>query len=354
MLPITIAIALVAGFTVILTRYAKLGTVVGLTLGSVVVAALRIIPNQGPVADTADILGTIGLLLIMFLAGNGFDTKGVLNKPKPWLLIAGQMVAMTALGAVLGRALGNPLWAGAFVVGFTLMQSSTGIVINALKSRRWEDEPVGVLSITLMVIQDVASGSMPLVIGFLAGSQGGGINLFWLATLAAVFVAIYVVGPKVGKELLGHKRSPEEAVFLLGLFFVLGIAYISELAGVAAASAAFLAGMVWRRTGFINKTESQLGLVKDLLVPIFFISSLRAADLGIGSLLSGQTWAFVGFELLATLLVTYPLARLVGIGPMGSGLLSISSAQVGEFTFFVPLSNLVQVVCFNPITRNSY
>ena len=335
MLQITVSLAIVYGITFVLSRYGKLGTVIGMTLGSVIVAAVHIIPTQGPIADTADLLGTIGLLVSMFLAGNAFDTKGVLKRPQPWFLIAGQMVGMTLTGALVGRWMGNLLIAGAFVIGFTMMQSSTNIVVDALKKRRWDNEPVGVLSLTLMVIQDIASGSMPLVIGLLVGSQGQGISLSWLAILAVCLGLLYAFGPKIGKELLSHERSPIKSPFLLGLFVTLGIGVVALTAGVASASAAFFAGLLWRRTGFVSKTEAQMGLARDLLVPIFFISALRTADLSLESLISARTWVFVAFEVVGTIIVTYPLARLAGIGPMGSALLGVASAQAGEFTFLV-------------------
>lgn len=335
MLEITVSLAIVYAITYLLSRFGRLGTVIGMTLGSVVVAASHIIPTQGPTADIADLLGTMGLLVSMFLAGNAFDTKGVLKKAQPWLLIAGQMIGMTVLGALVGRWMGNLYVVGAFIIGFTMMQSSTNIVVDALKKRRWDNEPVGVLSLTLMVIQDIASGSMPLVIGLLIGSQGPGINLFWLAILLMSLGLLYAFGPKIGSELLNHERSPLESPFLLGLCVTLGIGVISLNAGVASASAAFFAGLMWRRTGFVSKTEAQMGLARDLLVPIFFISALRTADLSFASFISMQTWVFVIFEIVGTLLITYPLARLAGIGPMGSALLGIASAQAGEFTFLV-------------------
>ena len=215
------------------------------------------------------------------------------------------------------------------------MQSSTAIVVDAIRKRNWLDEPVGILGMTLMVVQDVASGMLPLALGLVLGQQTGAINVVWLAILSVSFICLYIAGSFIGKQLLGHALSPNESPFIMGLSVALLAGVTAQFAGISAATAAFIAGLLWRRTKFVAKTEAQLGLARDLLVPLFFISALRIADLSLVNLFSTRTLVFIIFELLATLLIPYPLARYAGIGPLGSTILSISSAQAGEFTFFV-------------------
>ncbi|KKU10379.1 MAG: hypothetical protein UX65_C0013G0006 [Parcubacteria group bacterium GW2011_GWB1_46_8] len=335
MIQIALSLAIVYATAFILSRFGKLGTVVGITLGSVIVAFIRIIPQTGPVAETVDLLGTIGLLVGMFLAGNSFDTRGSLKSARSWFLVLGQMGIMMILGALVGRALGNETLVGSLVIGFAVMQSSTAIVVDAIRKRNWLDEPVGILGMTLMVVQDVASGMLPLALGLVLGQQTGAINVVWLAILSVSFICLYIAGSFIGKQLLGHALSPNESPFIMGLSVALLAGVTAQFAGISAATAAFIAGLLWRRTKFVAKTEAQLGLARDLLVPLFFISALRIADLSLVNLFSTRTLVFIIFELLATLLITYPLARYAGIGPLGSTILSISSAQAGEFTFFV-------------------
>jgi CPA2 family monovalent cation:H+ antiporter-2 len=117
------------------------------------------------------------------------------------------------------------------------------------------------------------------------------------------------------------------------LFMTLGLAWLTELAGLSLAMGAFLAGMLIAETDFKHKVESDIRPFHDVLLGLFFITIGMKLDWEVLI----DSWAWVLLLSLVPLFLkaglVFVLARLTG-APAGVSLrTALYLAQAGEFGF---------------------
>ena len=129
-------------------------------------------------------------------------------------------------------------------------------------------------------------------------------------------------------------RLKSEELFVLNLLLVtLGLAWLTEHAGLSLALGAFVAGMLIAETEFKHQVETDIRPFHDVLLGLFFITVGMRLDIG---LVMGR-WALVlALTLLPVLfkfgLVTL-LARIFGAAPGVALRTGLYLAQAGEFGF---------------------
>jgi CPA2 family monovalent cation:H+ antiporter-2 len=149
------------------------------------------------------------------------------------------------------------------------------------------------------------------------------------------------------------KRKSEELFVLNLLLITLGLAWLTELAGLSLALGAFIAGMLISETEYKHQVETDIRPFHDVLLGLFFIS--------VGMLLDwhdvAQNWLLVlALVLLPTffkaVLVTL-LARALGATTGASMRTGLYLAQAGEFGFVLLTlaqdKGLVTPTLLNPI-----
>jgi monovalent cation:H+ antiporter-2, CPA2 family len=149
-------------------------------------------------------------------------------------------------------------------------------------------------------------------------------------------------------------RRKSEELFVLNLLLVtLGLAWLTELAGLSLALGAFIAGILISETEFKHQVETDIRPFHDVLLGLFFIS--------IGMLLDwrmvAEHWGLV--LLLTTLPVLFKLLLVTGLARVfgATGGVSLRTglylAQAGEFGFVLltlaDQNELVPPVLLNPI-----
>jgi CPA2 family monovalent cation:H+ antiporter-2 len=149
-------------------------------------------------------------------------------------------------------------------------------------------------------------------------------------------------------------RRKSEELFVLNLLFItLGLAWLTELAGLSLALGAFIAGMLISETEYKHQVETDIRPFHDVLLGLFFIS--------IGMLLDWrlvlERWPLVLLLLVvptflkATLVAL--LARLLGASAGVAMRTGLYLAQAGEFGFVLltlaQKNALVPPALLNPI-----
>jgi CPA2 family monovalent cation:H+ antiporter-2 len=129
-------------------------------------------------------------------------------------------------------------------------------------------------------------------------------------------------------------RRKSEELFILNLLLVtLGLAWLTQLAGLSLALGAFLAGMLIAETEFKHQVETDIRPFHDVLLGLFFIAVGMRLDpvlvIARWPLILALTIAPVLFKFL---LVTL-LARLFGAAPGAALRTGLYLAQAGEFGF---------------------
>jgi CPA2 family monovalent cation:H+ antiporter-2 len=181
-------------------------------------------------------------------------------------------------------------------------------------------------------------------------------TLGWALLKATTLIGVLMVGgPRVMRwwlTLVARRKSEE--LFVLNLLLVtLGLAWLTEMAGLSLALGAFIAGMLISETQYKHQVETDIRPFHDVLLGLFFIS--------IGMMLDWrlvlERWPLV--LLLATVPVLYKavvvtlLTRSFG-SSMGVALRTgLYLAQAGEFGFVLLTlaqgSHLVPPELLNPI-----
>jgi CPA2 family monovalent cation:H+ antiporter-2 len=335
------AIAGVVGF-----RMLRLPPVLGYLVAGVLIG-----PNALKLAhDTAGVRGLaeFGVVFLMFVIGLEFNLPKLRAMRTLVFGLGASQVTLTILGAVLGNfllaglfgglAVGWDLsWQGAAVLGSAMAMSSTALVVKLMAERLEIESEHGRRVIGVLLFQDLAVVPLLVLIPALGDTAGhlAAALLPALAKAAAVLVVLLSGGQRLMLWCLtAVARRKSEELFMLSLLGVtLGMAWLTEEAGLSLALGAFVAGMLVAETEFKHQVETDIRPFHDVLLGLFFIT--------IGMQLDWHTIA--DHWLLVVLLTTLPvlakaalvagLARLFGAAPGVALRTGIYLAQAGEFGF---------------------
>ena len=322
-------------------------------LGYLVVGVL-IGPNALALAqDSSGVkyLAEFGVVFLMFVIGLEFNLPKLRSMRTLVFGLGFLQVLLTILGtmalhqllslayeAITGRGWEMSL-AGAVALGSALAMSSTAILVKLMAERLELDSEHGRRVLGVLLFQDLAVVPLLVLIPSLgrASSELALAVTLGLALLkAAVLLTLLLVG---GQRIMRWwltlvARRKSEELFMLNLLLVtLGLAWLTELAGLSLALGAFVAGMLIAETEYKHQVETDIRPFHDVLLGLFFIT--------IGMKLDWhpvlERW------LLVLLLTTVPvaakfaliagLARLFKAAPGTALRTGLYLASAGEFGF---------------------
>jgi len=342
-LEITLLYLLAAVLGVVACRSLKLPPMLGYLAVGVVIGphALALSPD----ADGVRHLGEFGVVFLMFVIGLEFNLSKLRAMRRHVFGLGVLQVVVTMLGATLvtlGVASVLPLmwrmsWQAALALSSALTMSSTAILVKLMAERLELESEHGKRVMGVLLFQDLAVVPLLVLIPALGASGEQLVGALGLAALkATVLIFLLLVGGQhvMRRWLTLVARRKSEELFVLNLLFItLGLAWLTEMAGLSLALGAFIAGMLISETEFKHQVETDIRPFHDVLLGLFFIS--------IGMLLDWRLvlehWALV---LLLLLVPTFCKAALVTILSKSLGATSGVSlrtglylAQAGEFGF---------------------
>jgi len=282
-------------------------------------------------------LAEFGVVFLMFSVGLEFSLPQLMAMRRTVFGFGGLQVAIVlAVAAAVALAAGQT-WQTGLIVGGVLAMSSTAIVSKTLSEQAQLHTPAGRQIMGVLLFQDLAV--IPLLVFIpalalppdaLAGAMG-----IALAKAAVVLVLVLFIGQKIMRplfNLVAHQKSSELFVLFV-LLVTLGLAWLTELAGLSLALGSFLAGMLISETEYRYQVEDYIKPFRDVLLGFFFVT--------IGMLLAptvvvGQ-WKFVALVLVALLalkfIVIYGLARVFDNEKPTALRCALALAPAGEFGF---------------------
>ena len=333
---------------VVACRSLKLPPILGyLTVG------VLIGPNALALAkDSAAVgyLAEFGVVFLMFVIGLEFNLRKLRAMRSLVFGLGLSQVVLTIAGALLGNALLIALFSyaarpwelgfgGALVLGSAVAMSSTAIVVKLMADRLELETEHGKRVMGVLLFQDLAVVPLLVLIPAL-GSTGGDMAaaLGWALLKAAVLLVLLLTG---GRQVmrwwltLVARRKSEELFVLNLLLITLGLAWLTEHAGLSLALGAFVAGMLVAETEYKHQVETDIRPFHDVLLGLFFIT--------IGMKLDWRPvldqWQLV---LLLSCLPVVAKAGLVAVlarafgAPSGVALRTgLYLAQAGEFGFIL-------------------
>jgi monovalent cation:H+ antiporter-2, CPA2 family len=286
------------------------------------------------------VLADLGVLFLMFMIGLELSAERLWSLRR-WVFGAGSAQVGISAAIIGGFAyyFGNTIEAAA-ILGCVLSLSSTAVVMQLMTERRTLGTPLGQAGFSILMLQDLAVVPLLILMGVLAGGGGDGLaSLIGLTLLKSIggIALIYLLGRRVIRPLFHsfvQQRQPD--VFMaLTLLASLGIAGLTEMAGLSMALGAFLAGLLLAETEFKHEVEVTIEPFKGLLMGLFFMSVGMAIDGR--EVMKAPLWlplSVIGLFAIKTA-VTATILRVGGFNwgraIEGGTLLG----QGGEFTFIV-------------------
>jgi CPA2 family monovalent cation:H+ antiporter-2 len=223
------------------------------------------------------------------------------------------------------------------VLGSSVAMSSTAIVVKMMADRLEIDSEHGRRVLGALLFQDLAV--VPLLVLIPALNSSGkdmAESLAWAGLKAVVLLTVLLVGGQrvMRRWLTVVARRKSEELFVLNLLLItLGLAWLTELAGLSLALGAFVAGMLIAETEYKHQVETDIRPFHDVLLGLFFIT--------IGMKLDWrpviEQWYLVLVLLLlpvaAKFALVAALARVFGAAPGVALRTGLYLAQAGEFGF---------------------
>ena len=304
--------------------------IVGITIGP---HALGWIPDAPETRHLAE----FGVVFLMFSIGLEFSLTRLRTMQRQVFGLGTAQVVATILLVMLASFFFGLDWRAGLALGGVLAMSSTAIVSKILVERAELNTPHGQKIMGILLFQDLAVVPLIIIIPALAQSGQGLYMTLGLALCKAgvVLAALLVFGQRLLRpwfHLVATQKSPE--LFMLNvLLFTLGLAYVTELAGLSLALGAFVAGMLISETEYRYQVEEDIKPFRDVLLGLFFVTIGMLLDPL--SVIAGFGWIVLLLLILLPFkaVVVALLARWFS-GDWGAAIRSgLGLAQAGEFGF---------------------
>lgn len=294
-----------------------------------------LVKSVGDVRELAE----IGVMLLLFTIGIEFSLKSVFQAKRLVLLGGVLQVSITILlGFLAARLLGQPAGRSLFI-GFIVSLSSTAIVLKVMQERAELDSPHGMITLGILIFQDIVVVAMLLLSPVLAGASGGIGRPLLIVLLKGTGIIILVlisarwVVPRL-LYLVAKTRSRE--LFLLSVILIcLAIAWTASSQGLSLALGAFLAGVTISGSEYKHQALGNIIPFRDVFTSFFFISIGMLLD--VGYFLQHPVIilaVFIGV-LIVKSLVAGGVPALLGAPVRTSVLTGIALCQIGEFSFIL-------------------
>ncbi|MEO7853793.1 MAG: cation:proton antiporter, partial [Rubrivivax sp.] len=229
-------------------------------------------------------LGEFGVVFLMFVIGLEFSLSKLRAMRKHVFGLGALQVLLTMCVATAGALLVASWlppqwqlgWQTALALSGALAMSSTAIVVKLMAERLELESEHGKRVMGVLLFQDLAV--VPLLV--LIPALGAPPELLFKSLGIAVGKAALLIGlllyggPRVMRwwlTLVARRRSDE--LFILNvLLMTLGLAWLTERAGLSLALGAFIAGMLVSETEYKHQVEIDIRPFHDLLLGLFFIT----------------------------------------------------------------------------------
>ena len=272
-----------AVLVVALCRWLNLPPVLGYLLVGAAIGprALDVVPDSA----TARHLAEFGVVFLMFSIGLEFSLARLYSMKRIVFGLGLAQVLLTILLAIPVAVLAGLTFSAGIALGGILAMSSTALVVKMLAERLQLESKHGREIIGVLLFQDLAV--VPLLIVVPALSQPAEAMAGTLAVAAAkaavVLSLILFFGQRLMRgwfHVVARRRSTE--LFMLNVLLVtLGLAWLTELAGLSLALGAFLAGMLISETEYRYQVEEDIKPFRDVLLGLFFITVGMFLDVGV-------------------------------------------------------------------------
>jgi CPA2 family monovalent cation:H+ antiporter-2 len=362
-LELTLLYLLAAVSGVVACRSLKLPPMLGYLVVGVVIGPHALALGDDP--ETMRHLGEFGVVFLMFVIGLEFNLPKLRAMRSHVFGLGLWQVVLTMLlitfGSLFLAAMAPGLWRmdwrTAVALSGAVAMSSTAIVVKLMAERLELESEHGKRVMGVLLFQDLAVVPLLVLIPALGSPPEQLLMALAVAALkAAVLITVLLVG---GQRVMRWwltlvARRKSEELFVLNLLMVtLGLAWLTEMAGLSLALGAFIAGMLISETEYKHQVETDIRPFHDVLLGLFFITIGMLLDWRLVADRWGLVLLLATLPVLFKLVVVTALARMSGASTGVSLRTGLYLAQAGEFGFVLltlaQQRGLVAPALLNPI-----
>jgi len=328
-----------AGVVTIIFKLLRQPLVLGyIVAGFLVGPHLNIFPTVADIASI-EVWSEIGIIFLLFGLGLEFSFKKLFSVgSKAFVTALLEIVAMIAVGVLLGFVMSWSVMESIFLGGMLAM-SSTTIIIKAFEDMKLKDEPFVDLTMVVLIIQDVVAVVMMVLLSTAAASkQSAGMEMLMSIVKLVFFlilwfvVGIYVI-PTFFKK--AKKYINDETLLIISIGLCFGMVIIANNVGFSSALGAFVIGSILSETVESERIIDLTKSIKDLFGAIFFVS----VGMMIDPQILVQYWKLILSLVIITLvikaIVSSGAALIAGATLEDSIKTGFTLSQVGEFAFII-------------------
>ena len=318
---------------VVVCRLVRLPPILGYLIVGAAVGphALAVVPDTA----TTRYLAEFGIVFLMFSIGLEFSLAQLRSMRRAVFGLGLAQVGITTAASALLLPLLGFSWQAGLVLGGALAMSSTAIVSKMLAERMELGTPHGRDIMGILLFQDLAVVAFLIVIPSLNRTGAELATALAFAAFKATVALMLILGlgqkpMRAWFHLVARQRSSE--LFMLNLLLVtLGLAWLTEVAGLSLALGAFLAGMLISETEYRYQVEEDIKPFRDVLLGLFFITVGMSLDFSVVAHRWPQVLLLLLVPVVAKLALVVILARRFG-SPLATALRTgFYLAQAGEF-----------------------
>lgn len=289
------------------------------------------------------VAGEIGIILLFFLLGLKFPLRELWKRMrKVWK--AGILDIILSFGVSFGIALAFGLdFPRAFLIGSVLYATSSSISAKLLERHSEKHEDIKEFVLALLIFEDIFAPLLLTVAPFIiqeepvAMSDIGKVFAGFLIFGVLLFIGSSFVSKqqKFSKHLL---RQDDASIGLIGL--ILFFAGIGMVFGLSEILGAFIAGIMLADIHDVRPLKRLTVPVRDLFLPIFFISFGISINLEKGVIVNALFFVLIVWGVLSKWIVGRIGGRIYGLTRVQANEAGFSLAPRGEFSIlFTALSN---------------
>lgn len=340
-----------AGILVPLLHRLRVGTVLGFLLVGMALGPhglgqiaseypwIRYVTLDDP--KRAEPLAELGIVFLLFLLGMELSLQRLWQLRRYVLGVGLVQVAASIFAIGLAIRLAGIEPPAGIVLGMCLALSSTAMVMQIMVDQRRAATPVGRISLSVLLFQDLMVVPILFVVGILEARHAGSRSVLDLmlpfAQAFAAVILIMVVGKYLVSPLMrsAARTGSRELIMAITLVIVFSITAAMGAAGLSVALGAFLAGLLLGESEYRHQIGVDLDPFKGLLLGLFFVTVGMSVDLA--EVARNAGWIFLAlFGLIAAkALILYGAARLFRVARPVAAEIALLLAQAGEFAFVV-------------------
>lgn len=362
-------------FFLIFGGAAAFSTLVLYTRQSLLVAYILLGAIMGPwglglVSDVTVVkqVGDVGIVFLLFLLGLHLQPQNLVHmlKKVTWIaLLSSTLFALIAYG--VGRWFGLTV-TESWVLGATMMFSSTIIGLKLLPTTILHHQHTGEVMISVLLMQDVIAIIVLILIN--GAQEGGGLSMndLMLVGIALPLLTLFafVFERYVLVKLLARFDRTQEYVFLLSIAWCLTMSFIGQQLGLSEDIGAFVAGVSLASSPISLFIAESLKPLRDFFLVMFFFAIGAVFNFGFLAQVLIPTILLGGLMLVVKPALFYALLRYAGEKKAVSAEVGMRLGQASEFSILVgsmafgsgliseAASNLIQATTILTFIVSSY